>query len=77
MSLAQLANLGEFVGGLAVLVTLIYLAVQVRQSTDLAQGTRAAGSDERLSGQSRSRRTGAVDLAARAARPRRNRHLRT
>lgn len=31
MDLAQLANLGEFIGGGAVLVTLAYLAVQVRQ----------------------------------------------
>lgn len=29
MELTQLANLGEFIGGVAVLVTLIYLAVQV------------------------------------------------
>ena len=33
MDLTQLANLGEFIGGVAVLVTLIYLAAQVRQST--------------------------------------------
>lgn len=32
MDLSQLANLGEFVGGIAVLVTLIYLAVQMRGS---------------------------------------------
>ena len=32
MDLAQLANLGEFIGGAAVLVTLIYLAVQVRSN---------------------------------------------
>jgi hypothetical protein len=32
MDLTQLANLGEFIGGVAVLVTLIYLAVQVRQT---------------------------------------------
>ena len=38
MSLADLANLGEAIGGLAVLVTLVYLGVQVRQNTDLAQG---------------------------------------
>jgi hypothetical protein len=31
MDLTQLANLGEFIGGAAVLVTLIYLALQVRQ----------------------------------------------
>ena len=34
MDLAQLANLGEFIGGVAVLVTLIYLALQVRDSTN-------------------------------------------
>ena len=33
MDLTQLANLGEFIGGLAVLVTLIYLALQVNQNT--------------------------------------------
>ena len=33
MDLTQLANLGEFIGGLAVLVTLIYLAAQVRSQT--------------------------------------------
>ncbi len=31
MDLTQLANLGEFIGGVAVLVTLIYLVIQVRQ----------------------------------------------
>ena len=35
MDLDQLANLGEFVGGVAVLVTLVYLAVQVRQGNAL------------------------------------------
>lgn len=39
MDLTQLANLGEFIGGVAVLVTLVYLAVQVRQNT---ASTRAA-----------------------------------
>jgi hypothetical protein len=33
VDLTQLANLGEFIGGVAVLVTLVYLAVQVRQNT--------------------------------------------
>ena len=37
MDLTQLANLGEFVGGVAVLVTLIYLARQVRHGTRVAQ----------------------------------------
>lgn len=46
MDLTQLANLGEFIGGVgsaigavAVLATLLYLAVQVRQSTTLARAT--------------------------------------
>ena len=33
MSLEQLANLGEFLGGIAVIVSLVYLAVQVRRNT--------------------------------------------
>ena len=37
MDLTQLANLGEFIGGVAVLVTLGYLALQVRQSNELAR----------------------------------------
>lgn len=36
MDLAQLANLGEFIGGVAVLVTLVYLAMQVRHGNQLA-----------------------------------------
>jgi hypothetical protein len=31
--LESLANIGEFIGGIAVFITLIYLAVQVRQNT--------------------------------------------
>ena len=37
MDLAQLANLGEFIGGVAVLVTLIYLALQIRQGSRFAR----------------------------------------
>ena len=33
MSLESLGNIGEFIGGLAVIVTLTYLAFQVRQGT--------------------------------------------
>jgi len=33
MTLSDLGNLGEFVGAIAVLVTLIYLALQIRQSS--------------------------------------------
>ncbi len=35
-----LGNLGEFVGSIAIFVTLIYLAVQVRHSRDLLDGNR-------------------------------------
>ncbi len=41
MDLTQLANLGEFIGGVAVLVTLIYLAVQVRQNTQTLRRSNA------------------------------------
>jgi hypothetical protein len=37
MTLSELGALGEFVGGIAVLVTLIYLAVQIRQSRKLTE----------------------------------------
>ncbi len=47
MSLDALGNLGEFVGGLAVVVTLIYLAVQVRQNT---AALRTASRQEIVSG---------------------------
>ncbi len=33
MGLQELGNLGEFIGGIAVIVTLTYLAFQVRQTT--------------------------------------------
>ena len=33
MTLEDLGNLGDFIGGLAVIATLVYLAVQIRQNT--------------------------------------------
>ena len=43
MELGRLADLGEFVGGVAVLVTLLYLVIQVRQNTaQLHQATEVA-----------------------------------
>ena len=39
MSLGDLANLGEALGGIAVLISLVYLAVQIRQNTRTAQST--------------------------------------
>ncbi len=50
IDLTQLATLGEFVGGVAVVVTLIYLAVQVRQNTCAAK---AANNRARIDGHSR------------------------
>lgn len=44
MDLAQLANLGEFVGGIAVLVTLIYLGLQVRSNTRAVRASTFLGS---------------------------------
>ncbi len=41
MDLTQLANLGEFIGGIAVLVTLLYLAVQVRSGAREQRSTAA------------------------------------
>ena len=37
MDLTQLANLGEFIGGIAVLLTLVYLAAQVHQGNQAAR----------------------------------------
>jgi len=34
MTLAELGALGEFVGGIAVILTLVYLAIQIRQNTE-------------------------------------------
>ena len=49
MDLTQLANLGEFIGGVAVLVTLIYLAVQMRQSNQIATADAVAQTVSTLS----------------------------
>lgn len=38
MDLTQLANLGEFIGGVAVIGSLIFVGLQVRHSNHLAQG---------------------------------------
>jgi hypothetical protein len=39
MSLQDLANLGEGIGGIAVLISLVYLALQIRQNTRTIQST--------------------------------------
>ena len=42
MTLEDLGNLGEFIGAIGVVVTLVYLALQIRQNTaHLSQNTRA------------------------------------
>lgn len=57
MTLQDLGNLGDFLGGIAVIVTLVYLALQVRQNNRLLEANtssvRAASSiaiNERLVG---------------------------
>lgn len=43
MTLAELGALGEFVGAIAVVVTLVYLAIQIRQNTQsMAESRRLA-----------------------------------
>lgn len=49
MTLQDLANVGEFVGGLFVIVSLVYLAVQVRQSTQSIRTENYARALERIS----------------------------
>ena len=39
MSLEDLANVGEALGGVAVLISLVYLALQIRQNTRTVQAT--------------------------------------
>lgn len=42
MNLEQLANLGEFVSGVAVIASLIYLAIQIRQNTQSVKSSTLA-----------------------------------
>ncbi len=49
MNLDSLANLGEIVGAVAVVVSLIYLAVQIRQSTESQRTENYARALDRLS----------------------------
>ena len=39
MTLASLANVGEFLGGIAVVVSLVYVALQIRQNTRTIRGS--------------------------------------
>lgn len=45
MTLEDLGNLGDFLGGLAVIATLLYLAVQIRQSTAAIRISAERGAD--------------------------------
>jgi hypothetical protein len=49
MNLQSLSNLSEIISGIAVVITLIYLALQIRQSTRAAQTENYARAEERLS----------------------------
>ena len=46
--LEHLGNIGDFLGGIGVVVTLIYLASQIRQNTNTVRATGAAANDELL-----------------------------
>ena len=48
MTLEDLGNLGEFVGAIAVVISLVYLAVQIRQNTRALHGSSYAQSAEQL-----------------------------
>jgi hypothetical protein len=49
MTLGDLGNIGDFLGAIAVLVTLIYLAVQVRQNSSISRAqTRQALADSQI-----------------------------
>ena len=63
MDIMELGAIGDFVGGVAVLVTLFYLAIQVRQSTASARTSSYQGIVSSVSEWSRS-----VGLSADAAR---------
>ena len=48
MTLQDLGNIGEFVAAIATLVTLVYLALQIRQNTRALQGTSHDSSVNRM-----------------------------
>jgi hypothetical protein len=62
VDLTALANLGEFISGVAVVVSLIYLALQVRQNTDSLRTENHARALDRLATQ-QSRMSTDRDLA--------------
>lgn len=46
MNLEQLANLGEFAGGIAVIASLVYLALQIRQNTQSVRSATLANNTQ-------------------------------
>ena len=46
MTLEQLANLGEFISGIAVIASLVYLAMQIRQNTKTVKSSTLLGNTE-------------------------------
>ncbi len=46
MTIEELGNLGEFLAAIATLITLIYLALQIRQNTSLLQLSETRGTQE-------------------------------
>lgn len=48
MSLDALGNIGDFLGGIAVIITLIYLAIQIRQNTSTVRANGAAAHNQGL-----------------------------
>lgn len=70
MTLEEMGNLGDFIGGIAVVITLVYLALQIRQNTaalkasswqEVVAGTREAS---RLRGAPETARAFAVGLTS-------------
>ena len=49
MSVSELGSIGEFLGGLAVLVSLVYVALQIRQNTSSVRAAASASVAESLS----------------------------
>ncbi len=51
LTIQDLGALGEFFGSIAVLATLVYLALQTRQNTMAIRGSARCSSDQRTSDQ--------------------------
>jgi hypothetical protein len=53
MSLADLGAIGEFISSIAVVITLIYLAIQIRENTESVKETNSIIHTDRMIGHSR------------------------